>query len=208
MRPRGRQAQRPGECRLHAPPPHLLRDAGQLLSFGDYFKREAIAYAWELVTSPEWFNIPKDRLYVTIFEGDPANGVPRDDEAEQYWIEAGVAKERIHEYGLKDNFWQMGETGPCGPCSEIFYDMGIEAAETPGVDLPFGQDEARYVEIWNLVFMQFDRSAIVDPATKANQLHADPAAQALHRHRRWGWSVWPPCCKAKSPTSRRICLRR
>ncbi|MGA3080351.1 MAG: alanine--tRNA ligase [Terracidiphilus sp.] len=124
-------------------------------SFGDYFKREAIAYAWELVTSPEWFNIPKDRLYVTIFEG--ANGVPRDDEAEGYWIEAGVPKERIHQYGLKDNFWQMGETGPCGPCSEIFYDMGIEAAETPGVDKPFGQDEARYVEIWNLVFMQFDR---------------------------------------------------
>jgi alanyl-tRNA synthetase len=131
-------------------------------SFGDYFKREAIAFAWELVTSPEWFNIPKDRLYVTIFEGDLANGVPRDDEAEQYWIEAGVPKERIKEYGLKDNLWQMGETGPCGPCSEIFYDMGIEAAETPGVDLPFGQDEARYVEIWNLVFMQFDRSAVVE----------------------------------------------
>jgi alanyl-tRNA synthetase len=85
--------------------------------------------------------------------------VPRDDEAQGYWIEAGVAKERIKEYGLKDNFWQMGETGPCGPCSEIFYDMGLEAAETPGVDKPFGQDDARYVEIWNLVFMQFDRSA-------------------------------------------------
>jgi alanyl-tRNA synthetase len=129
-------------------------------SFGDYFKREAILYAWELVTSKEWFGIPKDRLYVTIFEG--ADGVPRDDEAEQYWIEAGVAKERIHQNGLKDNFWQMGETGPCGPCSEIFYDMGIEAAETPGVDKPFGQDEARYVEIWNLVFMQFDRSAVTE----------------------------------------------
>ena len=124
-------------------------------SFGDYFKRDAIAYAWELVTSPEWFGIPKDRLYVTIFEG--SNGVPRDDEAEQYWIETGVPKERIFQYGLKDNFWQMGETGPCGPCSEIFYDMGIETAETPGVDRPFGQDDARYVEIWNLVFMQFDR---------------------------------------------------
>jgi alanyl-tRNA synthetase len=133
-------------------------------SFGDYFKRDAIRFAWELVTSPEWFGIPKDRLYVTIFEG--ADGVPRDDEAEGYWIEAGVPKERIHQYGLKDNFWQMGETGPCGPCSEIFYDMGLEAAETPGVDKPFGQDEARYVEIWNLVFMQFDRSAVVDPATK------------------------------------------
>jgi len=133
-------------------------------SFGDYFKRDAIAFAWELVTSPEWFGIPKDRLYVTIFEG--ADGVPRDDEAEGYWIEAGVPKERIGENGLKDNFWQMGETGPCGPCSEIFYDMGIEAAETPGVDKPFGQDDARYVEIWNLVFMQFDRSAIVDAAGK------------------------------------------
>jgi alanyl-tRNA synthetase len=128
-------------------------------SFGDYFKREAIALAWELVTSPEWFGIPKDKLYVTIFEGD-AN-VGRDDEAEQFWIETGVPKERIFEFGAKDNFWQMGETGPCGPCSEIFYDMGIEAAETPGVDLPFGQDDARYVEIWNLVFMQFERAAVV-----------------------------------------------
>ncbi|MGD0729883.1 MAG: alanine--tRNA ligase [Terracidiphilus sp.] len=126
-------------------------------SFGDYFKREAIQFAWELVTSPEWFGIPKDRLYVTIFEGDPANGVPRDDEAEQFWLEVGVPNERIHQYGLKDNFWQMGETGPCGPCSEIFYDMGLEAAEHPGVDKPFGHDDARYVEIWNLVFMQFDR---------------------------------------------------
>ncbi len=135
-------------------------------SFGDYFKKDAIAFAWELVTSPEWFGISKDKLYVTIFEGDPANGVPRDDEAEGYWIEAGVPKERIREYGLKDNFWQMGETGPCGPCSEIFYDMGLEAAETPGVDKPFGQDDARYVEIWNLVFMQFDRSVDQGPGTR------------------------------------------
>src|SRR6476469_567199 len=141
-------------------------------SFGDYFKREAIQFGWELVTSPEWFGLPKDRLYVTIFEG--ADGVPRDDEAEQFWIETGVPKERIFQYGLKDNFWQMGETGPCGPCSEIFYDMGIEAAETPGVDLPFGKDEARYVEIWNLVFMQFDRSAVVDPLGKTSGYKLTP----------------------------------
>ena len=141
-------------------------------SFGDYFKREAILYAWELITSEEWFGIPKDRLYVTIFEG--ADGVPRDDEAEGYWIEAGVAKERIHQNGLKDNFWQMGETGPCGPCSEIFYDMGLEAAETPGTDKPFGQDEARYVEIWNLVFMQFDRAAVVDAAGKTTGYKLTP----------------------------------
>jgi alanyl-tRNA synthetase len=143
-------------------------------SFGDYFKREAIAYAWELVTSPEWMGIPKDRLYVTIFAGDPASGVPRDGEAERYWLEVGVAKERIHEGGLKDNFWQMGETGPCGPCSEIFYDMGLEAAETPGVDKPFGEDEARYVEIWNLVFMQFDRSAVTDAAGKTTSYKLTP----------------------------------
>ncbi|MFC5863706.1 alanine--tRNA ligase [Acidicapsa dinghuensis] len=140
-------------------------------SFGDYFKHDAIAYAWELVTSPEWFGIDKDKLYVTIFEGDPANGVPRDDEAEQYWIETGVPRERIFAMGAKDNFWQMGETGPCGPCSEIFYDMGLEASESTGpdgkpLDLPFPQDEARYVEIWNLVFMQFDRSAATDPLGK------------------------------------------
>jgi alanyl-tRNA synthetase len=143
-------------------------------SFGDYFKRDAVQFAWELVTSPEWFGLPKDRLYVTIFEGDPANGVPRDDEAEGYWIEVGVPKERIREYGLKDNFWQMGETGPCGPCSEIFYDMGMEAAETPGVDKPFGEDDARYVEIWNLVFMQFDRAAVVDAETKKTSYKLTP----------------------------------
>jgi alanyl-tRNA synthetase len=127
-------------------------------SFGDYFKQDAIKFAWELVTDEKWMGIPKGRLYVTIFEG--ADGVSRDNEAEAYWIEAGVPKERIFQYGLKDNFWQMGETGPCGPCSEIFYDMGIEAAETPGVDKPFGEDDARYVEIWNLVFMQFERSTL------------------------------------------------
>jgi len=126
-------------------------------SFGDYFKKDAIAYAWELVTSPEWFGIPKDKLYVTIFKGE--NGVPRDEEAYELWLAQGVPAERIHECGSKDNFWQMGDTGPCGPCSEIFYDMGQEAGDDPAVDKPFGEDESRYVEIWNLVFMQFDRDA-------------------------------------------------
>ncbi len=126
-------------------------------SFGDYFKKEAIAYAWELVTSPDWFALDKDKLYVTIFKGE--HGVARDDEAYQFWLDVGVAKDRIFELGMKDNFWQMGDTGPCGPCSEIYYDMGQAASETPEKDLPFGEDEARYVEIWNLVFMQFDRSA-------------------------------------------------
>ncbi len=134
-------------------------------SFGDYFKKDAIAYAWELLTSnhDHCFGIDPSRLYVTIFEGDAGAGgstpVPRDDEAEQFWIETGVPKERIFGMSAKDNFWQMGDTGPCGPCSEIFYDLGIEAAEEPGVDKPFPLDEQRYVEIWNLVFMQFDRSS-------------------------------------------------
>ena len=131
-------------------------------SFGDYFKREAIAYAWELLTSPRWFGIDPSRLYVTIFEGQGT--VPRDDEAEGYWIETGVPKDRIFDMPMKDNFWQMGDTGPCGPCSEIFYDLGLEASEsvdsagTPR-DVPFPEDAQRYVEIWNLVFMQFDRSS-------------------------------------------------
>ena len=130
-------------------------------SFGDYFKKDAVAYAWEFVTSPEWLGLPKDKLYVTIFKGE--NDVARDDAAYQFWLDIGVEKDRIFEMGMKDNFWQMGETGPCGPCSEIFYDMGQAASVTPEQDLPFGEDEARYVEIWNLVFMQFDRS--IDPKT-------------------------------------------
>ena len=92
-------------------------------SFGDYFKKDAIAYAWELITSPEWFGIEKAKLYVTIFKGE--NGVQRDAEAYDLWLGQGVPKERIYEFGSKDNFWQMGDTGPCGPCSEIHYDMGV-----------------------------------------------------------------------------------
>ena len=135
-------------------------------SFGDYFKREAIAYAWELLTSPNWFNIDPSRLYVTVFEGDAK--VNRDDEAERLWIETGVPRQKIFGMGAKDNFWQMGDTGPCGPSSEIFYDLGLEAAEEPGVDKPFPHDDQRYVEIWNLVFMQFDRSSdgILTPLPK------------------------------------------
>ncbi len=126
-------------------------------SFGDYFKREAVAFAWELVTSPKWFGIPKDKLFCTIFKGE--NGVPRDEEAYGYWVEQGVPAERIYEFGLKDNFWQMGDTGPCGPCSEIHYDMGPEASDAGHTDCQFGCECGRYVEIWNLVFMQFDRDA-------------------------------------------------
>ena len=127
-------------------------------SFGDYFKKDAIAYAWELITSPEWFGIAKDKLYVTVFNGE--GGLQRDAEAFDLWAAQGVPKDRIFEMGLKDNFWQMGDTGPCGPCSEIYYDTGSAASEHGHKDCKFPCDCGRYVEIWNLVFMQFDRDAI------------------------------------------------
>src|SRR2546425_3488143 len=126
-------------------------------SFGDYFKKEAIAFAWELVTSPKWFAIPENRVYVTVFGGE--NEVPRDTEAHQQWMHVGVEEHRIYEFGSKDNFWAMGDTGPCGPCSEIHYDMGPIASDEGHKDCDFGCDCGRYVEIWNLVFMQFNRDA-------------------------------------------------
>ena len=118
---------------------------------------DAIAYAWELVTSKEWFGLDPAKLYATIFEGQ--GEIPRDDEAEKFWLEVGVPQERIFAMGMKDNFWQMGDTGPCGPCSEIHYDMGPAASETGHADCHFPCECGRYVEIWNLVFMQFDKSA-------------------------------------------------
>lgn len=117
-------------------------------SFGDYFKSEAIRYCWDLLTVE--FGLPSEKLWVTVYEDD--------DEAELIWLnEIGVAKERITRKGAKDNFWQMGDTGPCGPCAEIFYDHGPDVAGGP----PGSPDEDgdRYVEIWNLVFMQFNRNS-------------------------------------------------
>jgi alanyl-tRNA synthetase len=133
-------------------------------SFGDYFKKDAIAFAWELVTSSNWFGIPKDHLYVSIFKGE--EGITRDAEAYDHWVSQNVPKDRIYEFGFKDNFWVMGDTGPCGPCSELFYDMGPAASDAGHTDCPFGCDCGRYVEIWNLVFMQFNR----DSSGKLNPL--------------------------------------
>ncbi len=114
-------------------------------SFGDYFKEEAIAYAWEFVT--EVLELPIDRLWVTVHESD--------EEAEKIW-QKYVSKDRIKRFGDKDNFWQMGDTGPCGPCSEIFYDQGAEHFSGPEDYL--GGDGDRFLEIWNLVFMQYERN--------------------------------------------------
>jgi alanyl-tRNA synthetase len=120
-------------------------------SFGDYFKAEAIEFAWDLITKD--YGLPKDKLYITVFR--------EDDEAERLWQQvAGVAKSRIFRLDEKDNFWQMGDTGPCGPCSEIHFDLGPDAAEPGREQEEFPLDGGgRFVELWNLVFMQYNRDA-------------------------------------------------
>ncbi|MAO10752.1 MAG: alanine--tRNA ligase [Flavobacteriaceae bacterium] len=126
-------------------------------SFGDYFKEEAIAWSWELLT--EVFKIDKDKLYVTIFEGDKSEGLDRDTEAYDFWKQH-IAEDRILNGDKKDNFWEMGEQGPCGPCSEIHVDLRSdeEKAKVSGAEL-VNADHPQVVEIWNLVFMQFNRKA-------------------------------------------------
>jgi len=141
-------------------------------SFGDYFKKDAIAYAWELITSPEWFGIPVDKLTFTVFGGAeiaPGKVLDTDEEALNLWVNVGAPRDSVIPVpGLKENFWAMGDTGPCGPCSEIFYDMGPAASDQGHTDCKFGCDCGRYVEIWNLVFMQFNRDAsgAVEPLPK------------------------------------------
>jgi alanyl-tRNA synthetase len=125
-------------------------------SFGDYFKRDAIAFAWEFVTGKEWLGIPAERLRVTVHHTDQ--------EARQLWQEiSGLPADRIYGLGDKDNFWQMGDTGPCGPCTEIYVDLAWKPGQVP-VAMPQDEferlaEEGRFLEIWNLVFMQYDRSA-------------------------------------------------
>jgi alanyl-tRNA synthetase len=126
-------------------------------SFGDYFKEDAISWAWELLT--EVYKIPKDQLYVTVFEGDEKDNVPKDEESFTIW-KRFISEERILLASKKDNFWEMGETGPCGPCTEIHVDIRPleDRLKTPGKDL-VNQDHPQVIEIWNNVFMQFNRKA-------------------------------------------------
>ncbi|QOR73963.1 alanine--tRNA ligase [Cruoricaptor ignavus] len=126
-------------------------------SFGDYFKEEAIAFAWELLT--EVYGLKPENLFVTIFEGDASENLERDNDAYNFW-KKHISEDRILNGNKKDNFWEMGESGPCGPCSEIHIDLRSDAekAQIPGKDL-VNQDHPQVVEIWNLVFMEFNRKA-------------------------------------------------
>jgi len=133
-------------------------------SFGDYYKEDAIAYAWELLTSDKWFNLDVKKLHFTIFGGaelSPGVNVGLDSLSRNTWVKAGAPQERVialeGNQGIKELFWTMGETGPCGSCSEIHYDMGPTASEEGHADCKFPCDCGRYVEIWNLVFMQWNR---------------------------------------------------
>ncbi len=124
-------------------------------SFGDYFKKDAIAWAWELLT--EIYKIDKERIYVTVFGGDIHENLERDNEAANYWLEH-IAQDRILDFGKKDNFWEMGETGPCGPCSEIHVDLRDDSyrKKIPGHEL-VNKDNPQVIEIWNNVFIQYNR---------------------------------------------------
>jgi len=129
-------------------------------SFDDYFKAEAIAWAWELLTGV--WGIEPDRLWATVFAGDPEDGLPRDDEAANLWTDVTpIAADRVLAFGKKDNFWEMGETGPCGPCSEIHIDLGPHRCDkqgVPGHKCGVNAGCARYIELWNLVFIQYNRT--------------------------------------------------
>ena len=162
MRARRRQAQRPRPRRLHRAPPHLLRDAGEFL-LRRLFQGRRDQLAWKLVTKD--YGLAKDRLLATVYA--------EDDEAFTLWRKiAGLPESRVIRIATSDNFWSMGDTGPCGPCSEIFYDHGPHIPGGP----PGSPDEDgdRFIEIWNLVFMQYEQFA--------GGVRAEPA-EALRRHR-------------------------
>ena len=170
-------------------------------SFGDYFKEDAIAFAWELLTKE--FALDPRRMMVTVFGGE--GGVPADDEARAIWRKVtGFGDDRILGLGAADNFWQMGETGPCGPCTEVHWYNGDVVDGAPPYET-FGQEPTPtglgWMEIWNVVFMQFDRS--LGAAGKASTSRRSPSPAST---RAPGSSAWRACSRASRATTRPTCF--
>ena len=181
-----------------APPPHVLRDARQLLASAT--TSSATRSRTPGSCSPRRNGSASPRTSCTSPSSKGDEGVPRDDEADELWRRSGVPDRPDHpNWATKDNFWQMGDTGPCGPCSEIFYDMGPAASET-------GEDEPVPARTTRATSRSGTSSSCSSIAIAYGELA--PAAQAVDRHRAWAWSAWPPCCRARSRTTRPICLRR
>jgi alanyl-tRNA synthetase len=153
-------------------------------SFGDYFKEEAIEWAWELLTKV--YELPKDRLYVTVFEGDEKEKLAFDQEAFDFW-KKWIAEDRILRGNKKDNFWEMGETGPCGPCSEIHVDLRSEEErkKLDGKQL-VNESHPQVIEIWNNVFMEFNRKAdgSLEPLACKTRRHRNGLRAFMHGHAR------------------------
>ena len=166
-------------------------------SFGDYFKKEAIEFAWELLT--DVWKIPKDKLFVTVFKGE--GGIPRDVEAREFWLKH-VAEDHLSELGSDDNFWQMGETGPCGRCSEIYYFRGNHIPCPEPVCRGVECSCSRYIEIWNNVFMEFDRQTRRLARSRCQRRRSTPAwaSSALPRSSRATSRITTPICSAPSST--------
>ncbi len=167
-------------------------------SFGDYFKKEAIRWAWELLT--EVWKLDKSRLHATVFEGDPELGLAPDDEAAALWrSETDIDPAHIHKGNKKDNFWEMGETGPCGPCTEIHIDRTPDKSGGKLVN----KGTADVIEIWNLVFIQFNRlegrGGVTPPYSRCRPNMSIPA---------WVSSASPRCCKVRRAITIRTCSRR